>query len=387
MKCNVLFSLRRKFQCVQDERFRTDDESTMLRKALLTKEQLTTVKKTVDESGVVNVQGDTFQRTVQISKVGKTLWNKYMRLKRIVLNEDTPLWNQLIKKNSGLQMEDMLLLFRQKKFSDAVTKLASKKNLNKTRGQEDGDDEVDDDGNSMDRDVFTKKAIEKHPHLSSFTDDYYPATYFVFKIFGAPAHPFDSPVFRAQLSNGPKKAETTAAPTMSSVSLMMTAADGPSDVSGSSCGGKLSRAELKNKERLEKQVAQDEKHHEDFMRYTEYSAAVEDYQTIVDSREKQVSELEKKIQLYGRLNRDDEARAAEEALLQLLNTPYPVKPAKFVHKKAHSNHSSGGSTEDSTGDLQRKRSRPNIAVRPLVMDTPTSTENGSSYSSSSSQPP
>jgi hypothetical protein len=254
--------MRRKFEHFLDEKMRIEDESFMFRK--LSKSHLASITKTVADFGTGGGDASTFDTSTSAAKMGKSVWLKYQRLRRVIMNEDIPLWNQLIKKNSGLQMADMVLLFRKKKYYDAVKKLISSKKFQGDVDEAPSDRVVDDDeegdvptaeGNN---DLLTQKDIEKHSFLVSFPEDYYPPSFWAFKLFGPPAAPYDSPVFRAQISNGPNpKNAAPPPPTASSTSLIMTAGDGPIDHSDRTMP--LSRAELKNNDRQAKINAVDHK--------------------------------------------------------------------------------------------------------------------------------
>lgn len=241
------------------------DEEFLFKK--LSTAHLEALKKTAADFFATGKKASTFEASIIMGTKGSNVWKKYNRLKRIIMNEDIPLWNKLIKKNSGLQMADMELLFRKRRYYDSVKDKLSKK------------DKIDE---GVGEELMTMKELDKDPLLICFNEDYFPSTFWIFKMYGPPAAPHDSQIFRGQLSNGPKKVESM--PTATSASLMMTASDGPPDLSSREQGKVLSRAEARNAERLSKEAAVDRKRHEDMVKISMHSIEMETYHADLEIR-------------------------------------------------------------------------------------------------------
>ena len=288
----------------------------------LTHANINALTKNADDFFEQDGKGTSLETSQMASSKGLSVWKKYGRLKRVIMNEDIPLWNKLIKKNSGLQLEDLILLFRKRKFYNAVEEKLIK-----------GNHEEICEEYSSDQGPLTQNDINKSHYLLNFTDDYYSPSFWVFKMFGPPSSPFDSVIFRAQLSNGPKKVESQTAP---STSLMMAAAGGPPNLSeGRGVGDpppSMSRAEIRNEERMRYEVEEERRRHDDMLQVSMYGFAMEEYHADVEVRKQKIDECERKIALLQKMGRLVEATVATEELLQLYSTAFPQKPEKLVLK-------------------------------------------------------
>ena len=262
---------------------------------------------------------------------GNSLWKKWKRLRGAMQNEDIPLWNALVQKNSGINIDEMLLLFRQKKYLEAAS---AKQNKNRVIQDDDeavGDEDyvneavgdVNDDGNvdaaSVDQDdredkspdstaltepsasnLMTKREIEKCQLLKNFPPDYMHQTYLAFIKLGPPAAPFDSPVLRGELSCGPKKKLGT----LSSDSLMIKACDlsKPADRSTP-----LSRADARNQHRMEEEFAIEKRRTKKFLVAQQESNKLESYVIDLECYRQKIEDFEKKIALHEALGDKDSA--------------------------------------------------------------------------------
>jgi hypothetical protein len=102
------------------------------------------------------------------------MWNKWNRLKRKILTEDVPLWNKLIQKNSGLQLGDLLMLMRKRKYYDSImAKLEEQK-------KQDEEDEIYGELGPL-----SAQDINRSAYLEGFTEDHYYDTYWIVKMFGS----------------------------------------------------------------------------------------------------------------------------------------------------------------------------------------------------------
>jgi hypothetical protein len=105
------------------------------------------------------------------SSPGKRIWNKWKSLKRTMLKVDLPIWVRLHVNGiapSGKSHEDLILLHR-----EAVWKM-----------------------------VVPEEAQKKKAFCAN---TYWPAQWECFICFGPPAKEKQSPVFKAEMSNGPKR--------------------------------------------------------------------------------------------------------------------------------------------------------------------------------------
>jgi len=109
---------------------------------------------------------------------GERMWKKWKACRRDIFKFYCPVWCKLLVDKqfpSGMQMEDMLLKFRQAMWKKLVKDQASAAQMEK---------------------------------LKPFHVDYRPAEYEAFIQFGPPAGEAQSPIFKSEMSAGPSKALT-----------------------------------------------------------------------------------------------------------------------------------------------------------------------------------
>ncbi len=278
---------------------------------------------------------------------GTALWSKWLRLRRTILKTMCTAWNAVQSSNSGKSMDEMLKAFVLKCYS---TELEDKKKAATTATRVDGNDDSssEDDGpadvaaaddgaahdgtpredeevisvqSSADKSGSSKdklKYLEKHVKMDP---NWLPSSYLAFKMYGPPAAPNDSVIFRAELSNGPKavvKSEyssslAVAGPSSSSSSLVIT-------------GGHKSRADLKNAELRAKEAEDLITRHDDFMRVQDRAMAMEVYWAEVARDQKKKTELLARIDIKTRLGRNAEAALLADEYDALCMQPEPQIP-------------------------------------------------------------
>jgi hypothetical protein len=312
---------------------RTEDEEYLMSKLAASPsyaDDVDKLRKYAAGSFAVGGLKSDFETSVILADKGAKLWGKWNRLKRTIMNEDVPLWNKLILKNSGLQIADMLLVYRKRKYYDLVRARLLLK-LQKEGGEElpvENFAGSDDEEGAVPhrRGPLKKKDIENSTFLVGFDVDRYDSTYWIVKIYGPPAYPNHSRLFEAQLSSGPPKKSTEIPSAVPTTCLMMSAAGGPPDMTEPTKQN-MTRTQWTKLQKEQKEERIERKRHNDMVKISLHGAAMDAYNLDIEIRKNKGLELERMIGVYqrtGNMVKLDEAVAKLEALSE---TPYPLKPA------------------------------------------------------------
>lgn len=111
------------------------------------------------------------EANVKNEACGEKCWQKWKAIKRDIMNNFVPIWAKLCPAGqlpSGKTVTDILVLLRQEYWQKFVSTTAKKKK-------------------------------------TTMPDDFYPASYESFVVFGPPQGTLQSIIFRAEMSGGPKK--------------------------------------------------------------------------------------------------------------------------------------------------------------------------------------
>ena len=124
---------------------------------------------------------------------GDKLFRKWKRLCSTITGDYVTTWNTVITANSGKQMSEILVIFREVMYVSTYAK---------KEGAEVVDDDIEDE------------AEDNATDARAMPPDWYPSCYLPFVQFGPPAAPNDSKIFRAELSNGPAKLRQESEPSV-----------------------------------------------------------------------------------------------------------------------------------------------------------------------------
>ena len=213
-----------------------------------------------------------------------------------------PVWNEIIKANSGKNMDDLLLIFRKVCFLNQCKPIC----LSDVNNNDDDDiDGGGEDDAQCTVTTYKEKDIEGEFALVPFKDTYYPLAYYAFLKFGPPASPHDSPVFRAQLSNGPSKKSCS-----SDISVAASQISGSDirsrimSVSSISCdtGKAFPRKESREQNKKAKEAEElCSAIHVDFLKVSQNHTIVDVNNSEMVARQQRIAEFEKLIALVRSL--------------------------------------------------------------------------------------